>query len=65
MHVVALTETKNRTLKWNYWTVRSIKNVALLTEDGAFALFFLPTPGDLPAQEFPPPGICHPRPKKC
>ena len=39
-----LIETKNRTLKWHYWTVRSIKNVALLTEDGAFALFFLPHP---------------------
>ena len=25
-------------------SVRSIKNVALLTEDGAFALFFLPHP---------------------
>ena len=36
-----LIETKNRTLKWHYWTVRSIKNVALLMEDGAFALFFL------------------------
>ena len=40
-----LIETKNRTLKWHYWTVRSIKNVALLTEDGAFALFFRPHPG--------------------
>ena len=40
-----LIETKNRTLKWHYWTVRSIKNVALLTEDGAFALCFLPHPG--------------------
>ena len=39
-----LIETKNRTLKWHYWTVRSIKNVALLTEDGAFALFFRPHP---------------------
>ena len=56
-----LIETKNRTLKWHYWTVRSIKNVALLTEDGTFALFFLPhaggfassrvaTPGNLPSK---------------
>ena len=56
-----LIETKNRTLKWHYWTVRSIKNVALLTEDGAFALFFRPhhggfassrvaTPGNLPSK---------------
>ena len=37
-----LIETKNRTLKWHYWTVRSIKNVALLTVDGAFANFALP-----------------------
>ena len=42
-----LIETKNRTLKWHYWTVRSIKNVALLTEDGAFALFFRPHPREL------------------
>ena len=27
--------------------------------------FFVPTPGDLTAQESPPPGICHPRQKKC
>ena len=42
-----LTETKNRTLKclkWNYSTVRSMKNVAVSTEDGAFALFFRPHP---------------------
>ena len=26
--------------------------------------FFVPTPGDLTAQETPPPGICHSRPKK-
>ena len=26
--------------------------------------FFAPTPGDLTAQESPPPGICHPRQKK-
>ena len=32
-----------------------MKNVAVLMEDGAFALFFLPHP----------PGICHPRQKKC
>ena len=52
---------KNRTLKclkWHYSTVWSMKNVAVLTEDGAFALFFRPhregfdssnpTPGNLP-----------------
>ena len=34
-----LIETKNRTLKclkWHYSTVRSMENVAALTEDGAF-----------------------------
>ena len=52
-------ETKNRTLqclKWHYLTVRSMKNVAVLTEDGTFALFFRPRLGDLTAQESPPPG---------
>ena len=43
-----LIETKNRTLKclkWHYPTVRSMTNVAVLTEDGVFALFFRPHPG--------------------
>ena len=39
-----------------------MKIAAVLTEDGAFALFFVPTPGDFTVQESPPPGICHPRP---
>ena len=48
-------ETKNRKLKclkWHYSTVRAMKNVAALTEDGAFALFFLPPPppGNLPSK---------------
>ena len=33
-----------------------MKNIAVLTEDGAFALFFPPHPGDLTAQESPTPG---------
>ena len=59
-----LIETKNRTLKClkqHYLTVRSMKNVAVLTEDRAFALFFrshprgfdssrIPTPGNLPSK---------------
>ena len=45
--------TKNRTLKWHHWTVRSRKNVALLTEDGAFALFFLPHPGGFASSRVP------------
>ena len=51
-----LIETKNRTLKWHYWTVRSIRNVVLLTEDGAFALFFLPHPGGFASSRVPTPG---------
>ena len=52
-------------LKWHYLTVQSMKNIAVLAEDGAFALLFRPHPGDLTAQESPPPGICLPRLKKC
>ena len=55
-----LIETKNHTfkcLKQDYSTVRSMKTVAVLTDDGAFAPFFVPTLGDLTAQESPRPGI--------
>ena len=41
-----LIETKNRTLKWlkrHYSTVRSMKNVAVLTEDRAFETVALVT----------------------
>ena len=61
-----LLKTNNGTLKClkqHYLTVQSGKNAAVLTEDRAFALSFVPTPGDLTAQESPPPGICHPRQK--
>ena len=63
-----LIETKNRTLKclkWHYLTVRSMKNVAVLTEDGAFALFFRPHPGGFDSSRVPTPGTCHLRPEKC
>ena len=53
-----LIETKNRTLKClkrHYSTVRSMKNVSVLKEDAAFAVFFRPTLGDLTAQKSPPP----------
>ena len=58
--------TQNRTLKClkHYPTVRPMKNVAVLKGDGEFTHFFRPHPGDLTAQESPPPGICHPRQKK-
>ena len=51
-----LIETKKRTLKWHYWTVRLITNVALLTEDGAFALCFLPHPRGFASSRVPTPG---------
>ena len=37
-------------LKWHYSTLRSMKNVAVLTEDGAFALFFRPHPREFAIQ---------------
>ena len=54
-----LIETKNRTLKClkrHYSTVRSLKNVVVLTEDGAFALFFRPHPGRFDSSRVPTPG---------
>ena len=35
-----------------------------LRRTGHLPSFFVPTPGDLTAQESPPPGICHPSKKK-
>ena len=54
-----LNETKNLTLKClkrHYSTVRSMKNVAVLTEDGAFALFFRPHLGRFDSSRVPIPG---------
>ena len=51
-----LIETKNRTLKclkWQCSTVQSMKNVAVLTEDGAFALFFRPQSGEFDSSRVP------------
>jgi len=62
-----LIETKNRTLKclkWHFSTVRSTKNVAVLTEDGAFALFFHPHPGGFDSSRVPTPGNLPPKAKK-
>ena len=59
-----LIETKNCTLKWHYWTVQSIKNVALLMEDGAFALFFRPHPGGFASSKVPTPGNLPSKAKK-
>ena len=54
-----LIETKNRTLKclkWHYSTVQSMKNVAVLTEDGAVAFFFRPHSGGFDSSKAPTPG---------
>ena len=54
-----LIETKNRTLKClkrHYSTVRSMKKIAVLTEDGAFALFFRPQPKGFDSPGVPTPG---------
>ena len=55
----ALIETKNRTLKClkrHHSTVRSAKNVAVLTEDGAFALLLRPYLGGFDSSRVPTPG---------
>ena len=49
----------NRTLKclkWHYSTVQSMKNVTVLTEDGAFALLFCPHPGGFDSSRVLTPG---------
>ena len=40
------------------------KNVAVLTEDGAFALFFRPHPGGVDSSRVPTPGNLPPMAKK-
>ena len=62
-----LIETKNRTLKClkrHYSTVRSMKNVAVLTEDGAFALFLCPQSGGFDSSRVPNPGNLPSKAKK-
>ena len=62
-----LIETKNRKLKclkWHYSTVRSMKNVAVLTEDGTFALFFRPHPRGFDNSRVPTPGNLPSKAKK-
>ena len=62
-----LIQTKNRTLKclkWNYSTGRSMKNVTVLTEDGTFALFFCPHPGEFDISKVPIPGNLPSKAKK-
>ena len=62
-----LIEAKSRTLKclkWHYSTVRSMENVAALTEDGAFTLFFRPHPGGFDSSRVPTPGNLPSKAKK-
>ena len=62
-----LIETKNRTLKClkrHYSTVRSMKNVAVLTEDGAFTLFFRPHRGGFNSSRISIPGNLPSKAKK-
>ena len=51
-------------LKIAYSTVRSMKNVAVLTEDGGFALFFHPHPGGFDSSRVPTPGNLPSKAKK-
>ena len=62
-----LIETENCTLKClkrHYSTMRSIKNVAVFTEDGAFAPFFRPYPGGFDSSRVPTPGNLPSKAKK-
>ena len=51
-------------LKRRYSTMRSMKNVAVLTEDGAFALFFRPHLGGFDSSRVPTPGNSPSKAKK-
>ena len=58
------TTQQKQHLKQHYSTVRSTKNVAVLTEDGPFALFFLPHPGGFESSRVPIPGNLTSKTKK-
>ena len=45
-------------------TIRSMKNVAVLTEDGGICPLFRAHPGGFDSSRVPTPGICHPRQEK-
>ena len=51
-------------LKRHYSTVRSMKNAAVLTKDGAFALFFGPHPRGFDSSRVPTPGNLPSKAKK-
>ena len=62
-----LIEAKNCTIKFlkrYYSTMRSMKNVAVFTEDGAFAFFFRPHPGGFDSSRVPTPGNLPSKAKK-
>ena len=52
-------------LKWHYSAVRSMKNVAVLTEDRAFALFLRPHPAGFDSSRVPTTGNLPSKAKKC
>ena len=63
-----LLKTKIHTLKClkrHYSTVQSMKNVAVLREDGAFALIFRPHPGAFDSSMVPTPGNLPSNTKNC
>ena len=47
------------------WLCDQWKMLQCWRRTGHLPSFFVPTLGELTAQESPPPGICHPRQKKC
>ena len=59
IRILALSQRKTQNvkmLKWHYLTVQAMKNVAVLTEDRALALFFRPHPGGFDSSRIPTPG---------
>ena len=67
IRILALSQRKTQNvkmLKWHYLTVQAMKNVAVLTEDGALALFFRPLPGGFDSSRIPTPGNLPSKAKK-
>ena len=67
IRILALSQRKTQNvkmLKWHYLTVQAMKNVAVLTEDGALALFFRPHPGGFDSSRIPTPGNLPSKAKK-
>ena len=67
IRILALSQRKTQNvkmLKWHYLTVRAMKNVAVLTEDGALALFFRPHHGGFDSSRIPTPGNLPSKAKK-